>query len=70
MVNTVFNWLEDAFFGVYNYFQYLLNRTGMTFVVLGAIFAMFAIRFIIYPFLKGGVGASDPVKRVRSKQNE
>lgn len=65
MVGQMVSGLSSAFNAVLTWTTNLFNSMSAGSYVLGAIFAMLAVRFLIYPFLKGGVGASDPVKRVK-----
>lgn len=67
MFSNIISLLATAFDSVYGWFVSIMQSTGSIGYLLGSIFAMLAIRFIIYPFLKGGVGASDPARRMNQK---
>lgn len=63
MFGTVFLWLNNAWEAVMAWFSNILQAVGLGLGgVLAIIFAISVLRFIILPFLKGGVGSSDPVK--------
>lgn len=47
------------FNNVMSWFMTITQSVGGFSYILGAVFAMLAVRFIIYPFLKGSVGTSD-----------
>lgn len=69
MIKDALSSLALAFDAVYEWFVLLFNRVGGVGYILGVLFAMFAIRFIVYPFLKGGVGASDPARSFYNRRD-
>lgn len=65
MLDTIIIGLTTAFNAVSAFMLRIFESTGTAFLVLGTLFAMFVVRFIIYPGLKGGVGSSDKASRSR-----
>lgn len=59
MVGQMVSGLSTAFNAVLLWTTNLFNELSAGAYVLGALFAMLAVRFLIYPFLKGSVGTSD-----------
>lgn len=53
MVNEILNIIEMSFYYVSYYFLQILNATGMTGILTGAIFIFMVVRFIIKPFVGG-----------------
>lgn len=71
MMINIMNLFTTMWNSVYSWFANLVNATGSYNYILGIIFAMFAVRFLLYPFLKHGVASgSDTVKRRSSHREE
>ena len=62
MFSNVFGILVTAWNSVYSWTVSLFNSMSAAYYVLGAIFAMFAVRFLVYPFMKSRVAGSDTAK--------
>ena len=65
MIQNIMRSLEYAFSEVMIFFNKIIGATGTSNIIIGTILAVFVVRFIIYPGLKGGVGSSDKVSRSR-----
>lgn len=55
MMTNVMNLFTSMWNSVYSWFTRIVNATGSYNYILGIIFAMFAVRFLLYPFLKSGI---------------
>ena len=67
MMGEVFDIVNSGIIGVLDLFSSFLDSLGAWSYIFAVIVAMTVIRFIIYPFLKGGVAGSDSV---RGKKND
>lgn len=71
MMSNIMNLFTTMWNSLYSWFERIINAIGSYNYILGIIFAMFAVRFILYPFLKHGVASgSDTVKRKSSHPEE
>lgn len=68
MIREVLAILANTFNSLFALVQRIYFSLGGFYFVVGMIFAFSVLRFIILPFLKGGVGSSDPVKIRKPRQ--
>jgi len=62
MLGECFDIVNNGIFGVLDLFSSFLDSLGAWSFIFAVIVAMSVIRFIVYPFLKGGVAGSDSVR--------
>lgn len=68
IADIINNLIKPGFTAVYNWMSILENRVQLLTYLLGAIFSILVIRFLIMPFLKSGLG-SDKVGKGKNKKN-
>lgn len=71
-MSDVWTIIWNAFNGLWNtVVERFQSNLGFFWLMFGVFIAGAAIRFFVYPFLKGGIGAaSDGVKRMTTKEKK